>query len=235
MKNKSFLSITICLLFFSCENSISTKDNDESFGGRMARADTKNIPDSIITMYFEDASYLTLRDIYITNLHKDSLIEIPSDLYKSITMVFFIYITHLICGERFSNSNLLNSLLALILTHIAFSSHSTDSKSWIKNWELGNRLTGNNDVDKLMKDYNLQIENYFVWPDVHTVEIYAPFSLNMFALANHFSKVDGVLYARLNEIEGDGNDIFGFITNQYVEFHYSLGFGDCPSALHCQA
>ena len=94
---------------------------------------------------------------------------------------------------------------------------------------MGSRLTGNTEVDKLMEEYDLQLDRYYLWPTAHAAKIFSPFPINILALANLFSNINGVIRATLDLYIGDGNDIHGYLYNNYVELNYNFGFGDCPA------
>lgn len=58
--------------------------------------------------------------------------------------------------------------------------------------------------------------------------------LNIFALGKRFEKINGVIYAEPNGVDGDGNNITANIETDYVKYEHSVGWGDCPAGCICR-
>jgi hypothetical protein len=102
-------------------------------------------------------------------------------------------------------------------------------QEWVQRWQRGDRLTGNSSVDRLMEEFNLQLERYYPWSSGHAVVLRSAAPLNILALARRFSDIRSVRYAEPNGFGGDGHDIRARLMNSGVRLDYSVGFGDCPA------
>ena len=230
MCTKIFAALFICLLFYACQDSMSNNDEiNWTLGKQMLPAETNYCPDSILSLIFEDAACLALRDVHKIESEKNTLIEIPIDLIQ-------IYYNGLIHVHNTISIPARDSVVSMYSIHV-FPHPEThclivnvdSTENWVQNWKNGNRLTGNAEVDQLIEKYDLQLDKYYFWPWAHAIILSTPYPQNIFALARSFSNIIGVSLAEPDGHMGDGNDISGSLSINYIKLIYSIGFGDCPS------
>jgi signal transduction histidine kinase len=94
-------------------------------------------------------------------------------------------------------------------------------QAWAEAWKRGERLTGNEAIDALMKAFDLSVERG------HILRARDP--VNVAALARRFAAIPGVRYAEPNAVIGDGNDIRARAEANGWRLEYSAGMGDCPA------
>ncbi|PLX31240.1 MAG: hypothetical protein C0600_06150 [Ignavibacteria bacterium] len=106
--------------------------------------------------------------------------------------------------------------------------------SWLEHWKQGNRMTGIDDIDRMMLKWELEVSKVSEMTYGTMVILSSPLPRNMDALAWQFNPLNGfsthgIRIAEPNHFYGDGPDIEGEITEQGVILHYSMKWGDCPS------
>ena len=101
--------------------------------------------------------------------------------------------------------------------------------AWIDAWKAGQRFTGNQAVDLLLREYDLQLLEYNEYSHFESARLRSETPLNTLALSDQFDRIDGVKYADPGGLIGDGNDIEAVLGNDFIELRYSVGFGDCPA------
>lgn len=111
------------------------------------------------------------------------------------------------------------------------------SAAWASAWDNGERFTGNQAVDDLLRAYDLNVE-----PEGYLAGYYrvvSPEPLNQYALARRWMEIPGVDSTRPLpgwDLYEWGNSFFiGSMASLYPSpgygwyFRYSVGWGDCPS------
>jgi len=103
-------------------------------------------------------------------------------------------------------------------------------QDWMVN--LRNELpSGNNKLDSLMAEYDLEVSRFLLLSSFHVVDLITPRFLNTPALAEVFeTTMDSLNFAESKPIVGDGDRIE--MIPLFPEGHivrYSVGSGDCPA------
>jgi hypothetical protein len=118
-----------------------------------------------------------------------------------------------------------------VLDVYCFTLYVDTTKTWVKVWQRGSRLTGNPEVDRLMLKHGLTI----VWVHVDqwgrtVVDLKAIRPLNPNSLVREFEKIAGITNGVVdNSAIGEGNNITVRITGKYWVFDFSVGYEDCPA------
>lgn len=221
---KIFFLFILLSLLNTCDTVETNNGNNQITPG-----DDSLIPDSIKSLMKEDAAFLTLRDVYLDSAKKDSLVILPENSVESYYRGFVhIY-----------NADTLPARDAVIETYKihAFpnpAAHSIivavdSTKDWVDAWKNGQRLTGNQQIDNLIDEYDLKLDRYYHWPTYHAAVLSSEAAINIYALSKMFEPIDGVIFSEPNGHIGDGNNIEGSIESNYLEYLFSYGWGDCPS------
>jgi len=176
-------------------------------------------PDSIKNLYLEDAKRLAVR------YYPNSGIIIPENIYLNILDLLLAVYNSVdlpardLVVETYNIHTFPRPVMHEMLIKV------DTSYSWVKQWEKGENLTGNPDIDTLMITYNLELKRFYNWRIGQYVLIRAINALNLNPLIKLFNSIQGVLYAGPNSALGDGNDI-EFDGYRLI---YSYGYGDCPA------
>lgn len=192
--------------------------NDQGFNDN-------RLPESLKTLYREDAVQLTLDELLSKNGEQD--VDLPSDLidkyYKALVTVF--------------NAETLPERTAVVETYEIHTFKRADPHSvlitvdpgyaWTVAWQNDQTTTGNPLIDDLLETYELSLADYQEFTNLAVLE--TPRTLNPFALAVMFEAIPGVLFSDANTFAGDGNNIFAVRNGNAFEITYSRGWGDCPS------
>ena len=202
-------------------------ENGWTKGKSMTAANDSSVPDSLKILLREDAARMALRDVHSDPESRQSVIILPQELvdfyynglvhiYNSISLpardtVFVVYKIHTIRRPE------THSVIVAV----------DSTKSWVQKWRLGQRLTGNPQIDALMINYDLQLINYYDWSFLHAVVLESPKPINIYALAKRFLPIDGVLFAEENYTVGDGDDVNVVIEQEYLTVEFSKGWDDC--------
>lgn len=102
-----------------------------------------------------------------------------------------------------------------------------DTTGWPQPWFEGERLTGKEEVDKLMLEFEFGVKR--TSENLRSVTLRADQPLNLKPVGGLFEEVDGVRYAEPNSALGDGDDIQIWADGDILHFEFSHGWGDCPS------
>jgi len=227
MKMKLYKIFFLFLLLFF----LQTCDTVESDNGHIliTPGDDSLIPDSIKVLMKEDAAHLALRDVHSDPLKKENLVILPEDVVESYYRGF----VHIYNAKSFSTRNLVIEKYKIHVfpypeTHSLIVSVDS-TKNWVDAWKNGQRLTGNQQIDNLMEEYDLKLDRYYHWPTYHAAVLSSEAAINIYALSKMFEPIDGVIFAEPNGYLGDGNNIEGSIESNYMKYVFSYGWGDCPS------
>lgn len=219
----------ISLLSLSCSSGTDPEISGAAFDfTEIITVTGTNLPDSTRNLYKEDATRLALREILSVGSSDTGKVEIPDDLVNTI----YNGLSHIYSSENAAKDSVFN-LYSIhtsrwpVLHSLIVSVDST--KTWVKSWREGNRLTGNNKIDDIMNDYDLELENYYAWSFDHAVALFSENPVNIKALASLFGPINGVRYSEPNSFAGDSNNITAEDKESHWEFTFSVGWGDCPS------
>lgn len=100
---------------------------------------------------------------------------------------------------------------------------------WVAAWERGERLTGYEPVDVLVRGWDLEPVRFHAWSTGPGAVLRSARPLNVAALAARFEEIEGIRSARPNGAVGDGNDIEAESESGGWRLDYSVGWGDCPA------
>ncbi len=229
MANKISVLLFAFFVFASCENATQkTYLPDWESGKKMAEADKSKCPSGLRNIYNEDAATLALRDVHeYDSLYKYTLVEIPKGLIK-------LYYNGLLHIYNSTTIPARDSVVSLYKIHPSRNPETHQllaavdgNAEWVENWENGVRLTGNPEIDRLMKKYNLQLESYYT--NGALVCLSSPKAINIRAFCCLFEKINGVFYSHPNHFFGGGKEITASIKEECLELIISIGYGDCPS------
>jgi hypothetical protein len=104
------------------------------------------------------------------------------------------------------------------------------TQPWVRAWQRGETLTGNAEIDALLRQYGLVLRTYYPWSSGHAALLRATRPLNVVALEPLFARIAGVRYAESNDVMGGSHDIAAeWDGSGGWRLTYSLGYGDCPA------
>ncbi len=141
-------SLVFLLLYCESTTDKEIKTIDWTSGKTLKRADKSKCPELLQKKYYRDAATLALRDVHdYDSLRKYTLVSIPKELIE-------LYNNGLLHIYNSLDIPACDSVVTMYEIHahpypeineILVSVNS--NADWIKNWEEGRRLTGNNDID----------------------------------------------------------------------------------------
>jgi hypothetical protein len=223
------LLVTLGIIAASTEAVSPT--NVESTPGRYIaqnlQAQDSPIPDLVKQQYREDAAQLALRWLVEEGAPSHNGVELPSDLvqtfYNALIQVY--QATDVPARNMVVDTYNIHAFPKLNTRELLVSVDPT--KAWTQAWRNGKRLTGNAEIDALMKQFDLDLKGYLSGSNIAVLRTGRP--LNTLALAKLLNPIEGVRYADDNSVGGDGNDIRAEFKGSYWQLDYSVGFGDCPA------
>jgi hypothetical protein len=213
------------LLSLTCDNG-TTVSNNTNFPA-ISEPLKKNIPDSLLTLYQEDAHRLAVRYMLQTN---DARVDIPPELSVSL----FNGLIHIYNFEGLAERDTIVSLYPI---H-AFPSPNlheiivivNPTYAWVQHWKNKEKFTGNANIDTLMQRYDLTVRDYSGIPQgSEWAVLRSSRPLNVQQLVERFKGIPGVVTPEPNGSCCDGNDIKATNGPNVWQFSFILGWGDCPS------
>lgn len=215
---KSSVIFSVLQLLLSCNLNTDPELSNEEL--------EINFPDSSRNLYIDDASRLALREIFSIGSVDTGKVEIPDDLVNTIYNGL-LQIYNSISSERDSifNIYLIHTFRNPSMHNVTISVDSTED--WVKSWRDGNRLTGNEMIDSIMNEYDLELEDYREAPWYDSATLFSDLPVNTIALATLFEPVDGVIFFEANGYGGDGNDVTAADKDTHWEFRFFVKWGDC--------
>lgn len=188
-------------------------------------------PDSIISIYNDDADRLALRKIHRNNLIYIDSVNIPQTHSDTILDALIAVYNAATLSERDTVTSIfeIHSFPDYVMNKFSIAADS--SLYWMKELKNGNLTTGNSTIDSAITKYGLRIVLYQVSPasSTHTVSFNSKDNYNLLALTKTLDTISGVQYVEPDGFFGDGNNILDSVYNDHVELIYSIGWGDCPS------
>ncbi|MFH5830875.1 hypothetical protein [Halalkalibaculum sp. DA384] len=108
--------------------------------------------------------------------------------------------------------------------------HVDTTAPWIGAWKNGAPDTGNEQIDMLMEEFNLEPVSYQAVESTPNAEVklQSDKAINVFAVGRQFRTLDYIVNAGSEGIT-DGNEIDVLFFSNHLRYYYTLGFGDCPS------
>lgn len=229
------LSLTFAIVL-SCNGSVAHEEFETYESGvyydlnypLVPPQDQSSLPHSILALYEIDASRLTVRMMLALGGAAAAGIELPADLTASLTNgLIAIYLDDDLAsvdsvGDMFS----IHTFPYLSLYEIIISADS--SRSFMRAWAAGERLTGQSTIDDLMIEHDLQLGRYshYTWDHIAVLQSGRP--LNVTALASRFSSIAGVSFAQPNGVCCDGSDIVVELVDMNWVYTFLFKGGYCP-------
>lgn len=192
--------------------------------------DDVSLSDSLRTVYRTDAGRLALRRVLEEEGEVAQQVRLPDPLVESL----YNALLHVHGAEDLEGRDTVVEQHR-IHTYPTRSVHEVSVTpreplpSWIDAWKAGQRLTGNVAVDRLLREYDLQLLEYNVYSQFESARLRSETPLNTLALSDRFDRIGGVKYADPGGFLGDGNDIEATLGDDFIELGYSVGSGDCPA------
>lgn len=189
-----------------------------------------SLSDSLRALYRTDAGRLSLRRVQEEDGETAQQVQLPDSLVESL----YNALLHVHEGEDLDGRDTVVDTFR-IHTFPSRSVHEVSvtpeepPPSWIDAWKAEQRFTGNEAVNLLLREYDLQVLEYNVSEYSEYARLRSETPLNTLALSDQFDRIDGVKYADPGGAFGDGDDIEATLGDNYIELRYSVGFGDCPS------
>ena len=206
-------------------------DKTPVFGIGIIPVDSSAVPALIRQEYRQDAARLTLRHMLRSGSADSSTIELNATLWQAAYMgLLHIYlaseqipacdsVTRLFAIHTFPNPPL-DAMIVGLDTTVA----------WTRFWLNKQNLTGKPEVDDLVRRYNLTITHVSVFPNaLPFVVVKSGHFLNTVALSKVLEGIQGILFAGPDWAIGDGSDIRLDDPTEGLRYHFSIGWGDCPS------
>lgn len=195
----------------------------------MAEPNDSGLPDSVRLCYREDAVQLSLRDVHANEEAKKTVVFLPAELIQ----FYYSGLLHIYQAALLPERDSVTQIYK-IHTFPTPEAHSLivavdSTEEWTQAWKNNQRFTGNQEVDNLINQYNLELQNYIRSSFLHAAVLYSSSPINTYALALLFMKIKGVGFAEPNGGCCDGSNIYATIHDNYVEYTFSVGHGDCPS------
>lgn len=220
---------TAVLLFilFGCD-SVSPERIENVTVPLIPEASKEGIPDSVVALYREDAYHLAVR--YMAQMNIPG-IEIPSEL----STVLLNGLLHIYNQRDIPERDTIVDLYPIHVYAYRYQLYEiilivNPTFSWTQRWKAGERFTGNDEVDALIRQYDLSVVSYTVTPwGSEWAVLRSSRALNVARLAERFKTIAGVVTAEPNGAAGDGNNIEAMPEEQGWKYTFSLGWGDCPA------
>ncbi|MDX1637715.1 MAG: hypothetical protein R3281_07085 [Balneolaceae bacterium] len=193
----------------------------------MVQADTTDIPASTLKAYRRDAEILAAKHRERQNSKRVTLPEELIDL-------FFHGMLHLYRSDTPHASRVTRYYKIHNRDHFKTTElivKYEGGRPWATGWTRGNRFTGNEDIDQLIREFDLYLESHHTrrFSDNQHVLLNAGKPLHLEALANLFSDIDGILYAQPNALDGTSTEIKAWVEPDHVRYEFRLGIGDCTA------
>ncbi len=215
------------LLFASCDilNPDKKKD-DATKTPRMVQPDDSNLTDSVIAQLKSDAAFLAFTELIKDSVDKYNQVIIPEEKIN----LFYSALVHIYNAHHIPQRNQVFDVYKIktfqnpVLNSIIVSFDST--KEWTQQWILGNRFTGNNEIDSLLVKYDIYLYTSLLnfAASLYTIDKY-----NTYALSTKFLQIEDILMAEPDGLAGDGSDIKVMINKNHLFFRFVFRWGDCPS------
>ncbi|MGB0930144.1 MAG: hypothetical protein ACPGVB_05180 [Chitinophagales bacterium] len=212
--------LTALILFSSCEKStISPEENP-----LLTKPQNCEQSDLVKNQYSNDAYKLAVELMKHDEVNTSS-IQIPTEyVQKAMDALMVVYnATEIPARDLVIDTYNIHALT----TPNRFMVGLDTAYPWTNNWIHGNKNTGNNTIDQLLGNNNIEIVEYLGF--IETVILEAKTPLNASGLLSTLNGIGGIKRVEYEQTLGDGNDIEVRSFDDYLEMTYSVGYGDCAS------
>jgi len=241
MKKLFFNKINILLLlslvvFTACEEDSLF----DGLGGEDEPTVAKcgDVSDSVKEFYKDDATRLAIGLINQSGSITSGSVLIPPALVTRMSDV----LTAVHASEFAARDSVIDVYDAHIFPKFSLNevvvevSTDTTGNPWVDKWLDGNRFTGNTDADAIVSTYDLNLTNVLLLGNNAVIIFQSDDPINVPALVEDFSQIDGVVDVGSKEISGDGDNItvtpLGSNQEDGYTVIYEIAYDDCENA--CQ-
>jgi hypothetical protein len=189
--------------------------------------------DSLLSVYKNDADWITLEWLSKANLPEKDSICIPQG--KSDTILNALLSVHNALSLP-ARDTVVNRFNIHVFDYYSMNYYEIcpfRKYDWVLQLADGNTPCGHPEIDSLMQKYRFNFDSYeeHDWSKIYyLIKIKSDINYNYLPLKAAFEKISDVdfLEPALGRV-GDGNTITGAIYPDYVLLNYSTGWGDCPA------
>jgi hypothetical protein len=155
--------------------------------------------------------------IIIPQVHQDSIWRGLSAIYNALSIperdsIFDIFCIHNVSSHT---KMLLPNIYIKVDTSI----------SWTNNWFNGEIVTGYNELDNFISNYNYSI--YSIHPNYAALVIHSDTIINSYAVSDSLISFNGIETAGPIPMTIDANRIQYSVEGEYQYFTFTLAWGDC--------
>lgn len=188
-------------------------------------------PDSVLTMYRDDADRLALARTYRNGTPwVDSIPIDPAGSATAMNALVAVYNSALPARD---------TVVAMFDIHVfpttplrSFIVNADSTLPWMQQLHQGNIPTGTPAIDQLLSAYAMTLSDYHTYSWLnggHLAVFNTGINVNLPPLCALFAAQPGVHYAEPNGGCCDGNTITDSVHTDHVNIVYSRGWGDCPA------
>ena len=222
MKRISFL--LFILFIISCDNSVSEVEQL-----KYSEEDLRPLEALDQIEYYKDAAFIEFWELSKDSLKRLNQVELD---YESIRTFYddllLIYNnSYRISNSFFEYAKSLHSYGSLVLYTITVSVDT--NKEWISNWNSGIKTTGHEEIDRIISDYDLDVELLFASDYKFFYKINSEKPMNYLALMEKLKNTDQFLNIEPAILIGGGANITLMIEDNTKNYTYYYGWGDCTS------
>jgi len=188
-------------------------------------------PDSIRSLYKDDADRMIVRRAYRQQAYFMDSAEIPQGLSDTVLdAIMAVYNSTF--PERDSVFDIYGIHTFPDYEMRQFWIMADSSLPWMQALSAGTIPTGNAPVDVKLNRYGMQHLSHWDWPGtsdrILTMEADTNYNL-MNPVTADFVSLSDVSMASPNGWGGDGNNIWDSLKSDHIQLVFSRGWGDCPS------
>jgi hypothetical protein len=226
--------LTACLIGpDSKRSSPSASDPDFSFMasrglqvGFIPEADDSEVPPAMREAYRNDAARLVMRRMEEEGSGRSQRVSLPDRLVQSVyNALIHVYNAEHLAARDSVVQYRVHALERVFLDEVVV--YVDSSTPWLEPWLAGEQWTGEPHVDRLLRQYDLRVEDVTPLGGGTQALILVPEPVNPYALARKFETVEGMIEAYPNGGAFDGDDITWTVTEKIWEFVYTNGASDC--------
>lgn len=173
----------------------------------MAEANLAGVPDSVQTLYREDAAVLAAR---ILAARGSLTPRLNTDLCESL----FQALMHVFQARQLPERDTVATLYRIHAwpeptTHDLLVTFAPEAP-WAEAWSQGTALSGHAEMDEMVNRYGFSVSVYYTWTPDNAARLHTAEPWNLFGVALDMAQVDGVKSAQPSQPPGWGNDIIAY-------------------------